>query len=455
MEERLLREAQKSNPWWFGERAKDVPEYRRKISKYISKYMRSKQILSLIGLRRVGKTVLMKQLITDVLSGGTNPKNVLFFSFDESWGTQQILEDLFYYFLESISGVGKKFIFLDEIQKVEKWEYVLKRFYDRHGQDIKFVISGSASIHISKSVESLAGRIFDIHIIPLTFQEFLEMNGVDAGPQKRFSHEHEDLNGIYRQNLHQREKISNLFGEYLFKGGFPEMAREEDEELVRKYIMNSVIERILLKDLPEEFEIKKPESLRAILEYIAKETSGILVINKLASILGLDKETVSNYVEHLKMAFLIFVAHNYSESIAKRIRSSKKMHIVLPSIALALESYDKAVLLHPEIMGKYVESVISVFLSYKYERRTFFWRTPQKEEVDIVIKGTSGLIPIEVKYKSRITDDEIKSMIKFMEKYGVKSGFVITKDLFDKRKIRGKAVMLVPAWAFLLSLTQG
>lgn len=454
MEERLLREVQKSNPWWFGEkRAKDVPEYRRKISGYISKYMRSKQILALIGLRRVGKTVLMKQLVTDILSGGdTEPKNVLFFSFDESWGTKAILEDLLYYFLESVSGAGKKYIFLDEVQKLEKWEYVLKRFYDRHGQDIKFVISGSASVHISKSVESLAGRIFDIHIIPLTFHEFLEMNGVDAGPQKSFSPEHEVLTGIYEQNLHQKEKISGLFGEYLFKGGFPEMAREEDGELIRKYIMNSVVERILLKDLPAEFEIKKPESLRAILEYVAKETSGILVINKLASILGLDKETAGNYVEYIKMAFLIFVAHNYSESMAKRIRSSKKMHIVLPCIAIALESYDKDVLLHPELMGKYVESIISVFLSYKYERRTFFWRTPQKEEVDVVIRGPSGLIPVEVKYKSRITDDEIKSTIKFMEKYEVKSGFVITKDLFDKRKIRGKDVTFVPAWAFLLAL---
>jgi hypothetical protein len=444
MEERLLREIQKSNPWWFDKKEK-VPTYKRRTFSEISRYLRLRQIIAVIGLRRVGKTILMKQLIHGL---SAKPENILFFSFEEKWGKSEILEDFLYYFLENMAGEERKYIFLDEIQKVKGWEDVLKRFYDRH-EDIKFIVSGSASIYISKSIESLAGRIFDVYVPPLTFMEFLEMNGIKINTDGA-CFEYKTLGKIYTQNLYLKEKIVNFFDEYLFKGGFPEIVKEEDEEIVRRYIANSVVERILLKDLPEEYKIKKLEALREILEYAARETSGIFVIDKMSSLLNLNKETVSNYVEYLKRAFLLHVVYNYTKSAAKQIRTSKKVHIVLPSVAIALEYYDRNVLLYPEITGKYVESLIAVFLSYRY-KKIFFWRTPQKDEVDIVIKEEE-MIPIEVKYKSQIAGDDIKSLLKFCKKFKIKRGILVTRDLFDAREIEGIEILYVPAWLFLLTI---
>jgi len=447
MEERFLREVQNNNPWWFGKKEK-TPAYKRKAFLELSKYLKIKQILALVGLRRVGKTVLMKQLIAEILHS-TKPKNILFFSFEERWGKVEILEDLTYHFLENVAEEGRKYVFFDEIQKVHGWEDVLKRFYDRR-EDIKFIVSGSASIHITKSVESLAGRIFDVYITPLSFAEFLEMNNIRIDYQEITSFEYKTMTKLYNANLHQKEKLTSLFNEYLFKGGFPEIAKESDEEIIRKYIGSSVIDRILLKDLPEEIEIKKPSALREILEYAARETSGIFVIDRLSSLLGLNKETASNYVEYLKRAFLIHVSYNYTRSIVKQIRTNKKIHITLPSVAIALESYGRDVLLYPEIIGKYVESLIAIFLSYKH-RKVFFWRTPQKEEVDIVVKEKE-LLPIEVKYRTQILDADVKSVLKFCKKFKVKRGIVITKDLLDKRSINDREILFIPAWLFLLSI---
>ncbi len=443
MDERLLREIQKSNPWWSGKK-EHVPEFKRKVFTEIMRYERIKQIVALIGLRRVGKTVLMKQVINEIL-GKVEISNVLFFSFEEQWGKQEVLEDLIYHYLENTAKAGRKYIFLDEIQKVAGWEDILKRFYDRH-EDIKFMISGSASINISKSVESLAGRIFDVNVTPLTFEEFLELNGIyiNAPPTSDYS----VIEKFYIANIHQKEKITFMFSEYLFRGGFPEIALETDEEIIRKYIINSVIDRILLKDLPQEFEIKKPSALREILEYASRETSGIFVIDKLSSLLSMNRETTSTYVEYLKRAFLIHILYNYTGSAAKQIRTSKKIHIVLPGVAIAMESYGREMLLYPEVMGKYVESLAAVFMGYRH-KKVFFWRTPQKDEVDIILKDKE-LLPIEVKYANKIYDKDLKPIMKFCKLHRTDRCVVVTKDLLRMENKASLEMLFIPAWVFLL-----
>src|SRR3989338_3921359 len=124
MEERLLREINRSNPWWIREKEK-VEEYKRKQFTEIASYLKKRQIIGIVGLRRVGKTVMMKQLI-NLLLKEIPPENILFFTFEDEWNKKEILEEILYYHLENKSKDGKRFIFLDEIQLVEGWEYVLK-----------------------------------------------------------------------------------------------------------------------------------------------------------------------------------------------------------------------------------------------------------------------------------------------------------------------------------------
>jgi len=446
MDERLIREIQKSNPWWYHKK-EQLPSYKRTIFSSLEKYLKNKHIFAIIGLRRVGKTVLMKQLIESIRSS-INAENILFFTFEEQWGSTAILEEILYFFLETKAQSQRTYIFLDEIQKVKGWEEILKRFYDRT-PTIKFVVSGSASLNISKSIESLAGRIIDVYIGPLSFKEFLDFHGIHLQIRET-TMEYSFFTTLYQNNLHQKEKLVSLFNEYLFKGGFPEIATEKDDILIQKYIKNSVIDRIVLKDIPDEFPIKNIAALRGIIEFASRESSGILVIDSLASILGINKETTSNYVEYLKRAFILHILYNYTPSIGKQLRTSKKMHLVLPSIAIATESYGRDVLTHPEILGRYVESLCAVMLSFKYEK-LFFWRTPQKDEVDIVVKGKK-LLPIEVKYQSQITNQDYKSLIKFCKRFHTNHALIISKETFEKRTFQGIHIECVPAWVFMLGI---
>ncbi len=78
-----------------------------------------------------------------------------------------------------------------------------------------------------------------------------------------------------------------------------------------------------------------------------------------------------------------------------------------------------------------------------------FWRTPQKDEVDIVM-DLDGTLPVEVKYRNQISKRDSKTLRKLMKKLGVESGIVVTKDLLEKKSFEEGSVLFIPAWLFLL-----
>lgn len=430
------------NPWWEGKEF-PVPQYRRRIFADVQKYMRTKQIIAIVGLRRVGKTVLMMQIIKDLIKSGK--ENVFYFLFDELIAqSPEVLEDVLDYYLKTVAKDGKKYIFLDEIHKVPYWQDILKRFYDTRG-DIKFIVSGSASLQIKKSKESLAGRIFDFYMPILTFPEFIELNGLKI---EKAEMEFNKLKNVYDANIHKKPLLEQMFLQYIFKGAFPEIAKEDDEEIIKNYVRSSVVEKIILEDIPSVFSVKRKDILSSILEYCSKETSSLLDITKLASILNMNYQTVRSYIFYLQNSFIIDIVYNYSKSVAKQLRKNKKIHIAHPSIAITIMRYSKDILGIDEVVSKYAESMVfqhSKLISEKIS----FWRTPQKEEVDIILEKNNKLLPVEVKYKSIIDSGDLKSILNFMKKFKVDTGIIVTKDLFDKKIFGRKKIVFIPTWLFL------
>ena len=153
-----------SNRWW---KTSFTVEYKeRDVYKKISKYLKLPQIITFTGLRRVGKTTLMLKIIQDYIMKGFNPKNILYFSFDEFRKTdiREILNE-YEKIVDKNLEKGKYLVLLDEIQKLENWEEKIKRIYDVYGKNIKIIITGSESLFIKKkSKETLAGRIFEFKI---------------------------------------------------------------------------------------------------------------------------------------------------------------------------------------------------------------------------------------------------------------------------------------------------
>jgi len=210
--------------------------YERKLFGEIFPYLHERQILSIVGLRRTGKTILLKQLIKKLLAS-VQPEAILFLTFDEAIipGNITIANYLNEYLEKIAPKDGKLYIFLDEIQYNRNWQHILKRYYDTDVR-IKFVISGSSSLFLrKKTTESLAGRIYEFSLPVLSFEEYLELKNVKKemlmayrAAAVSFDMKAADMPAREKFFLQYGADMEKEFEQYLWYGQFPEIVKESN-----------------------------------------------------------------------------------------------------------------------------------------------------------------------------------------------------------------------------------
>lgn len=419
-----IDELTKFNPWWETGKVREelLEKHKRGLYFEIKKYTGMRQMILIWGLRRTGKTTIMYQRISDILSEGVDPKNVLYFSFDEiAFDMREMLGTYQKIILNKNFGSTKDkiYLFLDEIHKVKDWESKLKTYYDLY-PNLKIFISGSASVSLRKrSNESLAGRVFSFRLDPLSFAEFLEILGMDTGK--------------IMENLEiQKSKIVPLFYKYIKYGAFPELANENSDEIARNYIMNNVIDRIIYKDLPEEFNgINDVELLKNLVHLAGKNPGMIVSYKEISKNLGRDQRTISNYFEYLQFGLLISMVSNYRGSQISSMRKLKKVYMTSPSLAFAF-GYD-----FNKSLPLLLENAVMSGTGARFFFRNGF-------EIDFVIEAEDGITGIEVKRKGKETGQVRKFREVFSEK--VKDAFIV--DAEKEGEVNG--VKIVPIWKLLL-----
>jgi uncharacterized protein len=402
------------NPWWKGSFSENYKE--REIYKEIKKFFDKPQILAISGLRRVGKTTLMQKFIGESLKK-LESKNIVYFSFDEFKNSS--LRDILSEWQVSMQvDISKEncLVLFDEIQKLEDWENQLKTIYDLNKGKTKIIISGSESLFLrKKSRESLAGRIFDFKMNPLNFKEFLVFKNIK----------------VSNKNLYEKE-LRSLFEEYKSIQGFPELMGEKNQEIITKYIQEGIIERIIFKDIPSIYRVEEPDKMKFLLNIIQEEPGQILELNKLASEIGLSRQTVSNYLSYLEDSFLIRKLYNYSKNKRK---SEKKLKKYYPTI------------ISPKILFKnerLIESKVFENLLVNLLEAEFFWRDSSHNEVDVILNKEEGIVPIEIKY-GRI---DPSGLIRFMQQEGISEGIILSENIENLIEIDNKRIKVIPAWSY-------
>ena len=433
MEERHRHLLMKQNPWWKREKP-SLPKFERDLLEEIVQYLRYKQILAVVGLRRVGKTILIKQIIQKKLKSPKN--NICYISFDDiDFQNYNLAEELINYFLEFSDKTKTRYLFLDEIQKLPHWADLLKTYYDLE-ENLKIIISGSAGLEINTDKETLAGRILTFHLPVLTFREYA----------RYFKMEHTiSTDGLFREYdlkfANEKEKYKELFNKYLIKGAFPELLEIPitEEEYIQRYTRESVIQKSIsdIARLTKEDE----KIIYDLFRLLANSNARLFEIVNLSNILKINRNRTSRYINLLEKSFLITISYNFTASVAKQIRASKKQYVAHSSLVISILNYPFNVI-NTEISGHLVEGIMANSIE-----NPSFWRTAQKDEVDLV---TTEKLPIEVKYQSQITNSDLKNMLKFFKKFNVNKGVVITKNLLEKRNIGDAEILLIPSWLFLL-----
>jgi predicted AAA+ superfamily ATPase len=390
------------NEWW---RTKSVSsdrlkEYKRDVFEELVGLLNYRQIIILSGLRRVGKSTLMFQLIDYILKN-VSPERILYFSYDEK------IEDIVSILnsFQKITGTDWKksdiFVFLDEIQKLRDWGAKIKIIYDNFPR-IKFIVSGSASMKMEKeALDNLAGRYFIVDVAPLSIKEYFELkNNVKI-----------DKYELYRNDL--KIELDNYF-----KKPFPEIVNWREERRIYEYVKESIISKILKMDLPDIFENVNTRLLMSLAEIFFTNPGMILNVDSLSKSLRIHKSTLERHIFLLEFSKLIRIVKNFRVSLVSGSRKLKKVYPIDVSLVFPFNpNIDK---------DKIFECAVASKINAEY-----YWREGNKE-VDFIFKGNK-IIPIEVKAKNMLDNNDLKSIQYFMKKFSVSEGLIVyegdTKEL--------------------------
>lgn len=414
-------ELQSFNPWWKeGRVPSEFLGRKRKLFSEIGKYIDNRQIILFTGLRRVGKTTLMYQIIDEIIGKGISPYNILYFSFDEmKYDLEDIVKQYETDVLRDDISKKKVFILLDEIQKLKGWPSKVKLLYDANPR-LKIFLTGSAQITMWRGTrESLAGRFFDFVIRPLDFEEYLDFKEVKIDRK--------------REKIFEKYLKRHISG-FLKTGGFIE-ALDMDEHMQRKYFKESLLERVIFIDIPQTFRLDLPELLMKILNITASRPGFYLDYKNLSNDLKIDHRTIANYISYLEYALFLQKLYNYSRNLLTSEKKVKKLYLCNTAFTLALNPQTD------------LSAILEQFFVNSLDAK-FFLKTPQKEEIDIIHAQNSHILPVEVKIREKISRDDVKTLFKFMEKYNLKRALLITLDTETKFQKDKFLVEAIPYWKY-------
>ena len=444
----LYRLIIRQNPWWADGVVQSAQLPKRNLFDEISTRLYDRFILSITGPRRVGKTTLIYHLIHTLLEKGVDKNHILYLSFDELFTREEdIIETILELYrnrvLRKSWGRQNVFVFLDEIQYIPFWQAILKRFYDLRIK-IKFIVSGSFSTEIQKGKESLAGRLFDFHLLYLDFNDFLKIKGFDMKYLSLKSGTSEIEESYHKILLHETE-IKDNFYQYLAGGGFPELLEIPSIEDKQEYIMNAVVDKVIFKDLPQALAVKDIRLLMELLTFSAAYSCQLFEIIQLSKHFKVSRETISNYIEYLKKGYLVGTASNYSASMIRGARTNKKIYVRDTGLRHALMRYSEKDINNPDISALSIETLFYNLFKAHYND-VWFWRDAAGHEVDLVVRIGETILPIEIKYRTSIPARSISGLLYFMDKFKVSTGWMVTPNTFRTEKHDRKSIHLIPAW---------
>jgi len=381
------------------------------------RYRKTKQITVISGIRRSGKSVLLKQFSKHYTS-------FHYLNFDDERLVDFAVSD----FQNLMIAFGKqsdaKVIFLDEIQNVPKWERFARRIFEE-GYKI-FITGSSAKLLSSELATHLTGRYLKIELYPFSFKEFLIFHKFE------------------RSQGDTKEEVTSLkyFDQYMPGGGFPEFIKTKNNEINKQ-----IFEDIVYRDLLARFKIRETKNFKLLVNYLFTNFTSEISYSALKKLLAMKSATtVKNYIEFISESYLAFELFKYDFSLKKQYVSNKKIYVIdnglRNSVAFSFS----------EDTGKMLENM--VFLELK-RRGSEIYYYKDKKECDFVVR--QGLKISEAIQVTRILDNnnekrELGGLLEAMEKFNLKKGLIITEGQEEERKINGKKISIVPAWKWLLEL---
>ena len=368
----------------------------RDLSDNIIRKLQPNKVVIVFGARRVGKTVLVKEVLNKIkepvltLNGeDINVHDKLAIRSVENY--KQILGSY-------------KFLYIDEAQKIPEIGLKLKLMIDEI-EDLKIIISGSSSFNIHKDAgEPLTGRKYTFNLYAISESE-------------------------YNQIENNIEKIDKVRERLVF-GNYPELLHLPDREDKIDYL-NELVSSYLLKDILVYENIKNSQKIFNLLRLIAFQIGGEVSLQELGKQLGISKNTVEKYLDLLSKVFILHKVEGFSRNLRKEITKNSRWYFLDNGIRNAVIANFNPIESRNDTGILWENYMISERLKYQEYRRlssnNYFWRTYEQQEIDWVEERDGTLFGYEFKWK----ESKVKIPTQWKNTYPDSSFEVINKDNFE------------------------
>ena len=351
----------------------EVTNYRRDIYlKKIIPFINKPVIKIITGIRRCGKSFLMKQIISELNATGIENKNILYIN--KELVTFNFIENythLYTYISEKFNSTqGKKYILIDEIQEIQQWEKAVGSLFAENEYDI-YITGSNAHLLSSEIATLLSGRYVEINLYTLSYKEFVQFRNTEL------------------------TNAEDEFYLYLKYGGFPVIHFfDYNDELIYQYI-NSLYSTILLKDIISRYNIRNVQLFENLTKFVFDNIGNIFSGNSIAKYLkaqnismGLD--TIQNYLQYLENSFLVYKVNRYDLKGKRILEIHEKYYLSDIGLKNAMLGYREK-----DIAGM-LENI--VFLKLKQSDYKVFIGKFLDYEIDFVAEKGNSRIYIQVAY---------------------------------------------------------
>ncbi len=469
-DEQVIKVLRQYNPWWRTPSAiKEESKPQKRLAYYEAlKMLRHKSIRRfavLSGVRRVGKTTIMYQIIDKLINEGVNSKNILYVTFDNPILKLIDVESVLSIYESLYPMNGTRYIFFDEIQYTDNWELWMKVIYDSR-KDIRLIATGSASPILEKgSTDSGTGRWSILKIPTMSFYEYCRLLELD----EPILPENLRLSKLVKMNTSELDDLmsrftylQNHFNRYLTIGGFPELVLSEDDLYAQRMLREDVVDKVIKRDVLTLFNIRSPLLMEKLFLYLCMNSTEIFNATTAAKELdNTSVTTIDSYIEALEMSNLIYLSKPINVGSKGALKGKPKIFIADAAIRNAVLMIDD-VLSDEKELGAIVETAVYKHIVSFYQGSTaqlgyFRKAKDNQKEVDVVVELPRQKILCEVKYRnnSHITaTDAIVELCKD-ENSKVTNAFLITKHLDDfgiTKHETATPIMRIPAIVFLYLL---
>lgn len=340
--------------------------YTRTVESSIQKKINKGKAIILIGPRQVGKTTLIKKLL--------EKSDYLFLDGDDPI-VRNLLSDVNTEQLRRIIGKHKT-LFIDEAQRIDKIGLTMKIITDQF-KDVQLLVSGSSAFDISSKLnEPLTGRKWEYILLPISWEEY------------------EDEVGFLKSEQQLEDRL--LYGFY------PDVLNNSGEE---REVLKQLTNSYLYRDILSLAEIRKPEVVEKLVQALALQVGSEVNYNELSQILGIDKNTVSKYIDILCKSYVIFKLNSFSRNIRNEIKMNKKIYFYDNGIRNMVVGNFNNLNLRSDTGALWENFLISERIKQNMYKNTFsnvyFWRTKQQQEVDLVEEHNGKITGYEFKWNAK------------------------------------------------------